>query len=176
MVTHRDHVQKIHREAVGWCPCAATLTGFDDSESCTCALYYDMWDMDVRHSHVRDHLLTYYRTYRQMPCDISSVCSGVHMTDLSDEEQTLLMKTVAWIFQGFSVGPKQHAMMGIRSSLGIPCDFTKTQNIVPQVYKLTDCQNETRAEMFNCQQAEEQMTSIHLSRKWLSWVSSIVLD
>lgn len=60
------------------------------------------------------------------------------------------MKKVAWIFQGFPPSYKK----GPWWELGIyitTCDFLTDRNILAVVYKMTDCQNETREQMYYCQ-------------------------
>lgn len=166
LVTHKDHTQKISREHVGWIPCFTDLKDVADvdSGSCVCSTLRGLWTVTDRHAYFRQRVMPNI-TQRLTRCTRDVADTGYRELLLN------IARHAGWILQGYNTRLQEVETVHILSML--PVNMGRdVRRVYPvqSMYRLTDCQGESRAEMYTCQANEEPMAFVYNLKQWLSWV------
>lgn len=169
LITHEDHTQQITREFVGWIPCYRDLGEAVDVNigGCACSTLRALWTIDDRRS--------YFQAF------MSSIVKGKLercTPNTADENyrQVLLdvIRHVGWILQGYSMGSREDVAQALLTTLSVSVrrDISLLYPM-QSMYRLTNCQGETREQMFACQMKEEHIRCVHNIRKWILWIEGL---
>lgn len=166
LVTHEDHTQKISREHVGWVPCFTDLNDAAevDGRSCVCSTLRGLWTVRDRRAYFQQRVMpTITQRLARFPRDV---------TDTSYRELLLnISRHLGWILQGYHTGSQEVETVHILSMLPVNMHFDMHRVYpVRSMYRLTDCQGESRAEMYTCQVKEEPMSFVCNLKQWISWI------
>lgn len=168
LITHDDHTQQITREFVGWIPCRGDIGEAVDRDigACACSTLRALWTVDERSSYFREYMSSVIEI--KLRWCTPNTSDGMYRKVLLD-----VIRHVGWVLQGYCMDSREDVAQSLLQTL--PVSVRRDISLLypmQSMYRLTDCQGETREQMFVCQMKEEHMRCVHNINKWIRWIDA----